>query len=202
MRVVFKHRIRQSDSQTESGTVYALNLARIPGTQPQSPSNQPQIATTHHLADPTRRLVVVDIENLIGGAVLHPNEAAWARRRLVGAGVLAESDQVVIGTSHLGLLPIGMAWTGQRYVIGSGPDGADLALLEVLDENLPAKYGEVVLASGDGIFTDAAAALCAAGVRVHVVAVRNRLSRRLRMAATKITLLDQPYRAEALRASA
>ncbi|WP_051246566.1 NYN domain-containing protein [Nocardioides halotolerans] len=149
-----------------------------------------------------RRLVVVDIENLIGGAVLHHTEALWARRRLTQVRAVTETDQVVIGTSHIGLIHVGTAWTHQRYVVGSGPDGADLALLEVLAEDLPTKYDEVVLASGDGIFTDAVAALCAAGVRVHVVAVRNRLSRRLRLVASQITLLDQPYDAAAISASA
>lgn len=182
--------------------MYPTRLVRIPATQSNRPGHLPQTPTTQHLLHPARRLAVVDIENLIGGAVLHPTEAAWARRRLIEAGVLTEADQAVIGTSHVGLVHIGMAWTRQRYVLGSGPDGADLALLDVLDEDLPAKYDEVVLASGDGIFAGAVAELCAAGLSVHVVAVRNRLSRRLRLAATQITLLDQPYRAEALRASA
>lgn len=173
-----------------------------PSTAPSYPvpAKTAPVRQRHH--DGHRRLIVVDIENLIGGAVLHPTEAAWARLRLIEAGLFAEGDQVVIGTSHIGLIHVGTGWTNQRYVVGSGPNGADLALLDVLTEDLPTKYDEVVLVSGDGIFTDAVAALCAAGARTHVVAVRARLSHRLRMAANQITLLDTPYRTAAVPAAA
>src|SRR3954453_2091908 len=135
--------------------MYSIHLAH-PAAQSVRPSQPiPSGVPTSFCSNASgRRLVVVDIENLIGGAVLHPTEAAWARRRLTEAAALTERDQVVIGTSHVGLIHIGTAWTRQRYVVGSGPNGADLALLEVLAGNLPAKYDELVLASGDGIFAD------------------------------------------------
>ncbi|MCD4532503.1 NYN domain-containing protein [Nocardioides sp. cx-169] len=149
-----------------------------------------------------RRIVLVDIENLIGGAVLTAHQVDWAKTQLVIAIGLVDRDQVVIGTSHIGLVTIGTRWERQRYVVRSGDDGADIALLEVLAEDLASRYDEVVLASGDGIFTDAAAALAAAGVDVHVVAPADALARRLSLAASRVTLLPNQYTISALGGAA
>lgn len=143
----------------------------------------PQQRTNH------RRIVIVDIENLTGGAVLCCETAHWARKALAQAIGLTDDDQVVIGTSHIGLLNTAVAWPRQRYVVRSGADGADLALLEVLDEGLAARYDEIVLVTGDGIFADAAGRLAGAGALVHIVAQSDALSGRLRLAASKVTLL-------------
>lgn len=145
-----------------------------------------------------RRILLVDIENLAGGAVLNARQVAWAKAQLVEAIGLNDMDQVVIGTSHIGLITIGTNWKRQRYVVRSGDDGADMALLEVLAENLASRYDEVVLASGDGIFTNAVAALGATGVVVHVVAPAHALSRRLHAAASHTTLLPNHYPVTAL----
>lgn len=138
-----------------------------------------------------RRLVVVDIENVVGGAVMTREQAHFARHVVAGAVGLRPDEQVVIGTSHVGLLATGLGWPGARMVIRSGENGADLALLEVLaEERVPERFDEVVLASGDGIFTDVVAALGAGGVRVTVVSRRTACSNRLRMAAGQTVVLD------------
>lgn len=136
-----------------------------------------------------RRLVLVDIENVVGGAVLHEDAARWAKEQVRRVLLARATDHVVIGTSHIGLVPVGCAWTNLRYVIGSGPDGADHALLEVLDENVEERFDEIVLISGDGIFTDRLVALAAQGLHVTVVAHRDGLAKRLRMAAHQIFYL-------------
>ena len=140
-----------------------------------------------------RRLVLVDIENVLGGAVLHDAAARWTKEQVqdvLGAGMV---DHVVIGISHIGLVPVGCTWTNLRYVVGSGPDGADHALLAVLDEDIESRFDEVVLVSGDGIFTDRVSSLAARGVQVTVVAHSERLSKRLRLAAHKILYLTDRY---------
>jgi len=77
--------------------------------------------------------------------------------------------------------------------MGSGLDGADLALLEVLGENIAARFTEVVLVSGDGIFADAVAVFAALGVHTTVIAHRDGLSRRLELAASVVQFLpDRP----------
>lgn len=137
-----------------------------------------------------RRLVVVDIENVVGGAVRVVEDVVRARELLHSALDLTGSEQVVVGTSHFGLLAAGLGWDGPRLVVRSGPDGADLALLEVLtQEGVAERFDEVVLVSGDGIFADALGALGALGVRTTVVARADRCSARLRVAASKTVLL-------------
>lgn len=139
-----------------------------------------------------RRLVVVDIENMVGGAVMAAEDAAWVRRCLQEAVGLREDEQVIIATSHISFMAAGLGWQGRPRLLPprSGKDGADLALLEVLaGERIEERFDEVVLASGDGIFTDAVAALGGAGVRVTVVAHRDGCSKRLRMAASHTVFL-------------
>lgn len=142
-----------------------------------------------------RRLVVVDIENVVGGAVMTAEEAAWAHRYVQHAVGLNEGEQVVIGTSHIGFLPTGLGWPDSpgkpRLLIRSGEDGADLTLLEVLtEERIEERFDEVALVSGDHIFTEAVAALGAAGVEVTVVAHLDGCSKRLRMAASHTVFFE------------
>lgn len=133
-----------------------------------------------------RRLVLVDIENVVSGAVTTGAAAMWAKTQVEEVIGCTEQDQVVLGVSHIGLLATGAGWPGKRYVLGSGPDGADRALLEVMEENLAARFTEVVVVSGDGIFAEAVSALAGNGVVVTVVAHPDGLSKRLRMAASVV----------------
>lgn len=138
-----------------------------------------------------RRLVVVDIENMVGGAVMATEDAARARRYLQDAVGLREDEQVIVGSSHISALAAGLGWPGTGRRWRSEKDGADLALLDVLtEERIEERFDEVVLASGDGIFTDAVAVLGAAGVRITVVAHRDGCSKRLRMAASRTVFLE------------
>ena len=82
-------------------------------------------------------------------------------------------------------------WPHARYRIRSGPNGADLALLDVLHyENIPARFTHVAIGSGDGVFAEEAARLGAAGVWVTVLSRRRSLSRRLELAAREVIFLD------------
>lgn len=139
-----------------------------------------------------RRLVVVDIENVLGGAVLAAGQSVEAHRAVQGVVALTGCEQVVIGTSHIGVLATWLGWRGPRIVVRSGENGADLALLEVLtEERIEERFDELVLVSGDGIFADAVAALGAVGVSVTVVAHRTGCSRRLQMAASRTVFLRE-----------
>lgn len=139
-----------------------------------------------------RRLVVVDIENVVGGAVMATEQAVGAHLCIDEALGLKDCEQVVIGTSHMGVIATGLGWRGPRIVARSGENGADLALLEVLtEERVEERFGEVVVVSGDGIFTEAVAALGAVGVQVTVAARPEACSNRLRMAAARTVFLSQ-----------
>ncbi len=137
-----------------------------------------------------RRLIVVDVENVVGGAVVTRRAAAWAYWLVKRALGLRPDEQVVVGVSHRSALETGLAWPGARLVVRSGLDGADRALIDVLsDENISERFSELVLVSGDGIFTDAIAALAAQGVHVTVAAHPTGLAKRLRLAAGRTVVL-------------
>ena len=106
---------------------------------------------------------------------------------------MRDDTHVVIGTSHIGCLDTALAWPNKQYVVNSGPDGADLALLGEIDALRIDRYDEIVLVSGDGIFADAIASLARQGARVTVVAHYGHCSSRLRLAAAR-TIYLQPDR--------
>lgn len=133
-----------------------------------------------------RRLVLVDIENVVGGAVHSAEEAHWARQEVESMIGVQELDQVIVGTSHIGLFSAHSAWPNSRLVVRSGENGADLALLEVMEsENIHQRFEELVLISGDGIFTEEVSRLGGLGVQVTVVGHNEGVSKRLSMAASE-----------------
>lgn len=140
-----------------------------------------------------RQIVLVDIENLAGGACLTAAAVRSAKEGLVATGQIGAKDHVVIGTSHVGLVQVGRTWDGVRYVVRSGRDGADLALLDVMAEDLAHRFESVVLASGDGIFTDAVAALAAASVPTVVIGRRGHIARSLQLVAARVIYIDSDH---------
>jgi hypothetical protein len=133
---------------------------------------------------PQRVLHLIDIENLVGEprpsrSAVHETKAAYEEHVLVG-----EHDLTVVACNHGAAIAVGLAYPGCRLVLRSGRDGADLALIDVLDhENVSSRFDAVALGSGDGIFSAAIAALAQSGVTSIVVARPEALSRRLRLAA-------------------
>lgn len=140
-----------------------------------------------------RTLHLVDIENLVGTPAPKASEVAGWRRWYI-ANMVEDGDLVVVASSHHAFRVVGFEWCGVRHVVRSGQDGADLALLDVLDaERVTDRFEKVVIASGDGIFMDAAAALGARDVDVTVVANAHSASKRLLMAARFNVLVGQPH---------
>ena len=136
--------------------------------------------------------MVVDLENIAGGPCGTEDCAVWVRRRLTDAGVLRPGDQVVVAVDESALERVAWAWRGSVCRWGHGKDGADLALVDALADRVQERFEEVVVASGDGIFTDAVLDLVARGVRVTVAAHGIGLSGRLAAAATRVVLLSEP----------
>lgn len=138
-----------------------------------------------------RRLLVVDIENIAGGAVVTRAMADWARAVVESALDVKVGEQVVIGTCHLGLFNTKAAWPCARVKVRSGDDGADLELIDVLtNEGIDERFDEVILVSGDHIFAESIASLGKCGVRVTVASWTESLSSRLRLAAADTVYLD------------
>lgn len=144
-----------------------------------------------HTLIPGRQIILVDIENVVGGAVLTRAAATWARTQIENVLDLRDDAQIVIGTSHVGCLEAALAWPNKQYIVNSGPDGADLALLGEIETLRIDRYDSVVLVSGDGIFTDAVATMARNGADVTVVAHYGLCSSRLRLAAAR-TIYLQP----------
>jgi hypothetical protein len=139
-----------------------------------------------------RVLHLVDAENLLGGPGFTPAQAISVRAAYEAVAPSGVVNQVVVSTSQYAAPPTWFAWPRSvRRLVRSGPDGADQALLAVIDnEHLEARFDRVVLGSGDGIFAYAVARLQARGCPVTVVSRPGSLSRRLRLAALDIRLIE------------
>ncbi len=142
---------------------------------------------------PPRTLHVVDIENLAGTAIPSLGEVSEVQGRYMARLGCGADDQVVMAASHLGLLNAALGWPHARYRVRSGPDGADLELLDVLlHEDVAGRFTHVAIGSGDGVFGAAAAGLVARGVWVTVVSRRDSLASGLARVALDVVYLDAP----------
>jgi hypothetical protein len=158
-----------------------LIASPAPGPAPQTVQRPPA----------ARRIYLIDIENVAHGACLTTEIAASAMEAVLAVVPPRHGDLVVIGTCHLGLLSVATAYPTARRLMGSGPDGADLALLEEMTQHMVDRFDELVLVSGDHIFADGVAWLAARGLPTTVVSHPDSLSRQLRMAATDIVYLQE-----------
>ncbi len=157
------------------------------------PRRTTRAARTARRRFPARVLHLVDIENLAGTGVPAEWQVAGLRRAYAARVGIGPLDQVVIGCNHMALPAAGHGWPGARYLVRSGPDGADIELLAVLaGEDVATRFTHVAIASGDGIFTLAAAGLAAAGCQVTVVSRSAALATALRLAARHVIYLDTP----------
>lgn len=138
-------------------------------------------------AKKARRLHLIDLENLVGCPRPTDFEVSECRDRYSDLVGTDGPDQVIIACNHGALLSVGCGWPHARHLVRSGPDGADLALLDVIDgERIEERFDEVVIGSGDGIFAMSVVSLQRHGVPVTVVASPGSLSNRLRLAATRV----------------
>jgi hypothetical protein len=142
---------------------------------------------------PSRSIHLVDVENLLADPRPQPSDIETCRARYESIAGLGSGDLIVVGCSHGAAIAVGWKWPSARLVVRSGPDGADLALLEVIEgEEIASRFEHVVIGSGDGIFAEAAAQLAAHGRSVTVVSRAAALSRRLRLAASGVVYFSMP----------
>jgi len=140
---------------------------------------------------PVRRLHLVDIENLAGCPLPSLSQVREVQGLYALCLAFGATDQVEVASSHLTLVNATLGWPHAHYRIGSGPDGADLALLDVLrHENVAERFTHVAIGSGDHLFAEEAAHLAGQGVWVTVVSRRRGLSPRLARAASEVIYLD------------
>ncbi|WP_417555871.1 NYN domain-containing protein [Microbacterium sp.] len=140
-----------------------------------------------------RRLILVDIENIVGGGDSMASQVRAAQSAIESVISPRPYDHVVLACGRFSVDTVGFEWEGARRLkVRSGVNGADLELLDVLEtEHVGERFTEVVLVSGDGIFADSISHLApASGTDVTVVSRPEACSRRLRMAARNVLDLD------------
>jgi hypothetical protein len=138
-----------------------------------------------------RRIVLIDIENIVGGGVLMPEQVQAAQAAIAAAVVPRNDDQVVIACGRFSVDVVGFEWRGpRRLVFRAGMNGADLELLDILEtERVGDRFAEIVLVSGDGIFAEVVSRL-GLHADVTVASRAESCSRRLRMAAKRVLDID------------
>lgn len=134
-----------------------------------------------------RRIVLIDIENFNGGPVTTPAQARWCRRVLENWLALQPDEQIIIAADITTVTNIHLAWPQARILAGRFNNGADLRLLEVMEENLATRFTEMALVSGDRIYAEKISELAGQGLPTHVYAHDVALSKRLQFAATSTT---------------
>lgn len=143
---------------------------------------------------PERTLHVVDIENLAGASLPRLDQVTEVQGTYLALIEFGPDDHIVMASSHKCLLNVALGWPHARYRVRSGPDGADMELLDVLlHEDVATRFTHVVIGSGDGVFGPAAAILSDRGVLVTVVSRRDSLSPGLARAAATVKYLDGPH---------
>lgn len=134
----------------------------------------------------TRRLVLIDVENFNGGPVQTTTQARWCRRMIDNWIKPVDGDIVVVAADVAAVTNVYAGWPSHRILSGYGHNGADLRLLEVMDENLAARFSEMVLVSGDRIFAEKVSWLAGQGLPTTVFSHQAGLAKRLAFAATKV----------------
>ena len=167
-----------------------------PGVGTSASSTPVYMSVSAHAPEATplaRSLILVDAENLLGTPVFTAGQAAILRRRVEMLASYRPGDTVVISSSHMSAGQLWVGWgDGPRRLVRSGPDGADLELMSVLQcERVHERFDRVVVASGDGIFAPECTRLQILGCAVTVIAANRRsLSNALRMATLDVRLID------------
>lgn len=146
-----------------------------------------------HAAYANRTIHLIDIENLCGQAAVTVDRAREARAAYEKRIAIGPHDHVVIASARASVFAAYTVWPEARRMWRDGKDGADICLASVIaHEHIERRYGSVVLASGDGGFTEFVDYLTARGTRVTVVTGGSHLSHRLSVAASKIVCLRLP----------
>ena len=149
-----------------------------------------------------RHLVLIDIENLASTPSPTQEEVTSVVRALRGVLPGLDCAQRIVACSHHAAPNVAFAFPAARHLWRSGPDGADLALVSVLDnERVDDRFGHVTICSGDGIFAASAARLGGAGVDVTVVSLKGHLAARLELAARYVRFLTPSVQQAARSAS-
>lgn len=140
-----------------------------------------------------RAMHLIDAENLCGSPLLTVEDVERLRREYFESVPIGPLDQIIIASAHVSVLSLIDGWPGQRYLMRSGRNGADVCLADVvIDEGLHKRFDRVFMGSGDGGLAPFAGYLEGKGVRVTAVSRVRSLSARMRLATSAVIYLDRP----------
>jgi hypothetical protein len=147
-------------------------------------------APLQHWVPAGRRLVLVDIENLVGGSGRSAREVDTVYRTLRQVVGCDPHDVWVVACGCSLAATAGHVF-GTRLLVERGIDGADRKLLEQLDPTaVVGRYASVVLASGDArAFTAPVIELADRGVATDLFIGAGRIGHQLYAAARSVTSL-------------
>ena len=143
---------------------------------------------------PTRALHLIDIENLSQTMILTEELVTEVKHEYFLATRPNPEDIFVVGVSHFNLAAASFGWGSgtAQYLVRSGDDGADLALLELLSTPSTLKrFNKVVIASGDGIFFQSSQMLAKRGIETSYVARQDCVARTIFLSGCECLLLPQ-----------
>lgn len=135
-------------------------------------------------------MTLIDIENITGTPSPTWEEIQVAKAGLCQVVAGFNDAQHIVACSHHAAPVAAFAFPKSRHLWRSGPDGADLALLDVLtNESVGQRFDRVTICSGDGIFAASVAWLAEENVDVTVVSLPGHLNAHLNLAAKQVVFL-------------
>jgi hypothetical protein len=141
----------------------------------------------------TRSMHLIDAENLCGTSLVAPEQIVRLKAAYLASVEVGPLDHFILATSHLSVLALQAGWSGARYLMRSGKDGADIELAKVvLHENLDTRFDHVYFGSGDGGLAPFAAYLGERGVPVTAVTRIGSMSPQMKLATKDVIYLDRP----------
>lgn len=139
-----------------------------------------------------RKVHFIDIENLSESAILDEELVREVKRDYFEVVKPGSQDIFVVGVSHFNLAAAIFGWGSgiAQYVVQSGQDGADLALLRAAcDPLIKDRFSEVCIASGDHLFVEIGESLSQDGVMVKFAARQDCVARRILSSGYECLLL-------------
>lgn len=139
-----------------------------------------------------RSIHLIDIENQLGTPYCEASRIQAWFQDYARMTEYAPGDLIVMGSSSTQtLFQIHASGITCRKVLQRGRDGADIALLQVMEgEDLSQRFERIYCASGDHAFTDVVSWL-GGDAQMIVVSRPSGLSKRLRMAACDVIFMPE-----------
>lgn len=118
------------------------------------PNRGPFVRGGRHRSTRPRTLNLIDLENLVGGHVhAHFVRTTWSEYRAVIGARHSDHSTVAVSRKNAAEAFFALPANVHRVIGADGPDGADLALIDSVDDGwITANFGQVVIGSGDHIF--------------------------------------------------